>query len=324
MFPSILLAAAFRVLSQEQCMEHLEAHSPPCDFSIQSNLSILEMNTELALWTREGTPWGSSVPDSVFLRYVLPPRVSQEPLVNWRPVFMEAVLPVVEGAETIEEAVLRVSTWSDSILDYRQTQFRDQSPFVTWSSGIGRCEEMTVFFMDALRSAGIPCRQVYTPWWSTVDSNHAWPEVWTPDGWKYTDISSEVQTLNSAWFTERAGSAALVVAIVPDSMSSALRYYGDVSSVNVTPTYAETGLLECHGLTGDVTVSLINWGSYRPLTVLSPGHNSIELGGGVYLLSWGWPVNSMEAAVIPRTVTICDLSPSQLPEHHMMNVRGAE
>ncbi len=48
--------------------------------------------------------------------------------------------------------------------------------------GIGRCEELTVFFMDALRSVGIPCRQAYTPWWLTVDSNHAWPEVWTPEG----------------------------------------------------------------------------------------------------------------------------------------------
>lgn len=324
MFLPLLLVAVTGVLSQERCMAHLEAHSPPGDLSVQSSIRILEENTELALWTRDNTPWGSSIPDSIFLRYVLPARVSQEPLVDWRPVFLESVLPVIEGAATIEEATLLVSSWSDSLIDYGQTQFRDQSPFVTWSSGTGRCEEMTVFFMDALRSVGIPCRQVYTPWWSTVDSNHAWPEVWTPEGWRYTDISAEVETLNSAWFTERARSSALVVAIVPDSVGSALNYYGDVSSVNVTGIYAETGLLACPDPVEDVTVSIFNWGSYRPLAVLDSLHCTLELGGGVYLLTWGWPVNSMEVTVTPGLATICDLSRAVLPEHHVMNIRGEE
>lgn len=317
----LLFAAALQgSLSYEQCIEHLREHSPACDFAVPASFEVIQENTELALLSRGSTPWGPLVPDSVFLRYVLPARVSQEPLVNWRPVFMEALLPVVENSVTLEEAVIRVSAWCDSIIDYRPTQFRDQSPFVTWSSGIGRCEEMTVFFMCALRSVGIPCRQVYTPWWSTVDSNHAWPEVWTPEGWSYTDISAEVETLNSTWFTERAATTALVVAMVPDSVPGSLRYFGDVSSINVTGTYAETGFLYCPEIQGEVTVSIVNWGSYRSLAVIDPLHSSLELGGGTYLLTWGWPVNSLEVTVVPGETTVVDLIDSPLPAHHIMNI----
>lgn len=318
---SLIFAAVVSSLSMNQCLDHMRLHSPASDFTIPLNLDIITEGTELALWTRENTPWGPLIPDSVFLRYVLPARVSQEPLVNWRPVFRDALLPVVEDAENIEEAVLRVSAWCDSLIDYRPTQFRDQSPFVTWSSGIGRCEEMTVFFMCALRSVGIPCRQVYAPWWSTVDSNHAWPEVWTPEGFMYTDISAELETLNSTWFSERARSTALVVAIVPDSIPEALRYYGDVSSVNVTSVYAETGLLVCADAGEAVTVSLVNWGSYRPLAVLDSLHASIELGGGTYLLTWGFPVNASEVTVIPGDTTHAELTDRGLPVHHIMNLR---
>ena len=177
-----------------------------------------------------------------------------------------------------------------------------------------------MFFMCALRSVGIPCRQVYTPWWSTVDSNHAWPEVWTPEGWRYTDISAEIETLNSTWFTERARSTALVVAMVSDSIPGAVKYYGDVSSVNVTPVYAETGVLAFSDLQEEVTVSIINWGSYRPLAVLDSLHPSVELGSGTYLVTWGWPVNALEAVVVSGQTTLVDPAVSLLPAHHIMNI----
>jgi hypothetical protein len=94
--------------------------------------------------------------------------------------------------------------------------------------------------------------------------------------------------------------------------------------VNVTSIYAETGLLICPDPSEDVTVSLINWGSYRPLAVLDSLHSSVELGEGIYLLTWGWPVNAMEASVIPGATTVIDLLSTEIPEHHVMNIRGEE
>jgi len=318
-----LLLALAAGLDHQDCLQHMEAHSPASDLAGEEHRAIIDENARLALWTRDSMPWGPSIPDSVFLRYVLPARVSQEPLVRWRPRFRDAVLPVVRGVETMEEAILLVSAWADSVIDYQPTQFRDQSPLVTWSSGIGRCEEMTVFFMDALRSVGIPCRQAYTPWWTTVDSNHAWPEVWTPGGWRYTDISAEQETLSSTWFTERARDVALVVAIAPDSVPGAMSLRGDVSVLNVTSSYAETGLLLCEEPPQEeVTVSVVNWGSYRPVTSLDSARTQVELGGGVYLLSWGWPVSSARVTVAAGDTTLFRPVPGVLPEHCLMNLEG--
>ena len=287
----------------EFCMEFLLARSPRSD-SREPAYSLLLENCELALLTRELLPWGSVIPDSIFLRYVLPARVSQEPLTRWRPVFMQHVLPLVQGVNDLEEAVLIISDWSDSLTDYRPTQLRDQSPIVTWSSGIGRCEELTVFFMDALRSVGIPCRQVYTPWWLTVDGNHAWPEVWTPEGWKCLEhVSTESRLPRENWFTERAAASALILAMVCDSVDGAVRYSSGVSFLPVTSSYARTGLLEIADDSAEVWVNVFNYGAPRRILALSPPVREVELGAGSYLLTWGWPVRTSLVEIVPGDTT---------------------
>lgn len=321
---SVVMLSAVAALSTDGCVEFLLSRSPAAD-GVEPNLSVIVENTELALWTRDSLPWGDEIPDSVFLRYVLPARVSQEPLTAWRPVFMEHVLPVVRGVTDIEEAVILVSTWSDSITDYRHTQLRDQSPLVTWSSGIGRCEELTVFFMCALRSVGIPCRQAYTPWWLTVDGNHAWPEVWTDEGWKCLErVSTESRLPEENWFTERARSSALIVAIAPDSVAGALQYMPGVSFIPVTQSYAAVGRLEIADDSTEVWVCLANYGAPRRIVRLAAPLRSVDLGEGTYLLTWGWPVNTSLVDVVPgETTRFTPCTTEGFPAVMHMNTRTA-
>ncbi|MBN1435176.1 transglutaminase domain-containing protein [Candidatus Fermentibacterales bacterium] len=285
-------------LSLEDCIGFLLDRSPRSDLTPQG-VALLEANAEIALWTRESTPWGPLIPDSVFLRYVLPARVSQEPLVEWRSMLRDSVLPAVEGLSSIEQAALAVGAWCDERTAYEPTQKRDQSPLVTWRSGIGRCEELTIFYMDALRSVGIPCRQAYTPWWSCCDNNHAWTEVWTPDGWKYAESSSAADSLSSAWFDENVSKASLVLAIAPDSVPGTLRTLGGASFVNVTANYTRTGTLTVGDDTTEVFVSIVNWGSFRTLVRLDEDLRSVELGAGVYMVSWGWPLRTGFVMLLP-------------------------
>lgn len=312
-------------LTPEYCLEHLLGRSPGAD-GHPPNLSVIVENVELALWSREAMPWGGEIPDSVFLAYVLPARVSQEPLTRWRPVFREHVLPLVEGVTSMGEAILIISDWSDSITEYRPTQLRDQSPLVTWSSGIGRCEELTVFFMCALRSVGIPCRQAYTPWWLTVDSNHAWPEVWTREGWLCLEqVSTEDRAPLENWFTERVRSAGLVIAIAPDSIPGALLYSGGISFLPVTPAYTRTGVLEIADDTTEVWVSVANWGAPRRLLRMDSSLRRAELGEGLYLLTWGWPVRAAVHQVLPGETFVFDpRGPGELPRDFRLNVRGED
>jgi hypothetical protein len=305
---------------RETCITFLLEHSPGGDSSGEY-LPIIEENVDLALWAIDFMPWGSSIPDSVFLRYVLPARVSQEPLVAWRPVFRDALLPHLQGINTIEEATVIIGGWCDSITDYQPTQMRDQSPFVTWSSGIGRCEELTVFYMDALRSMGIPCRQVYTPWWTTCDSNHAWPEVWTTSGWVYADASTEELDKLPAWFDERVSRAVIVVAIANDSVPGAVLQRGSVSIIPVTDRYAETGELTIADDSTEVTISVANYGALRPVLVMEPGLRTVELGEGRYFASWGWPVQGMIFEVTAGEGTVILPGNSEIPRLMLMNLR---
>lgn len=323
----IRLCLMFLVCSTglDDCLEFLLARSPGADAS-EPNLGVMVRNTELAIQARDMMPWGSEIPDSVFLRYVLPARVSQEPLTLWRPVFMEHVMPLVEGVTDLQEAVLIISSWSDSITRYMPTQLRDQSPLVTWSSGIGRCEELTVFFMCALRSVGIPCRQAYTPWWLTVDGNHAWPEVWTGDGWKCLErVSTENRQPEENWFTERARSAALILAVVPDSVPGAIQFSAGASFLPVTSSYTETGLLVIADDSTQVWVNIANHGAIRRLAKVTSPIREIELGEGVYVLTWGWPVQTMLIEVVPGdTVIVLPGRGGQLPQEMHLNTRRFE
>ena len=212
---------------------------------------------------------------------------------------MDSLAPVVKGLRDIEKVAVEVNRWCDERIDYKPTQRRDQGPFETWRSGFGRCEEMTIFYISAARSVGVPARKVYTPWWPFTNSNHAWTEVWTPEGWKFLGSCEFCDSLNCAWFTEPVKRAAVVFAVAPGEVEgdSVYRRGADFSLINVTGHYREVGALKVRVLDGEkpkpgaeVFVYVFNWGALRPVAKLvtdSRGEASLELGLGDYFLSWG-------------------------------------
>jgi hypothetical protein len=320
MLLTVLVLSVAASLDQASCLEYLRGNSPGCDL-VPAYENLLEENVRLALLARDTIPWAASVPESLFLQYVLPVRVSQEPLVPWRSVFFGHVLPIALSSPDLETAALRIGAWCDSIVDYRPTQRRDQSPLVTWSSGIGRCEELTVFYMDALRSVGIPCRQAYTPWWTVCDNNHAWTEVWTSRGWKFGESAAPSDSLGSPpWFAENASRAGLVVAIVQDSVPDALVRRGSASVLNVTPLYAPTGLVRVADDSTAVVVNIVNYGVLRPLAAIRLPVREVALGKGIYALSWGWPLNIRVVSIAGGDTVLVDCSEtSTLPGFCEMN-----
>ncbi len=319
---SILFLLLPSAVQFDEALEFLSDNSPACDL-VPVYGEILSENVRLSILARDQVSWGGLVPDSVFLDYVLPVRVSQEPVTAWRQQFYEELLPLVADAPGIEIAAVRVLAWCDENADFMQTQRRDQSPLITLASGTGRCEELTILQMDALRAVCIPCRQVYTPWWMTCDNNHAWTEVWTPEGWVATESGLAVDSLDQpAWFSANASRSALVVAVVQDSVPGALLRRGHGSLINVTANYADTGFIRTEGsFGGPVYVSIANWGALRPVAKLEPGVDSVELGCGTYMLSWGWPV-SCETVVVAagETVVVTPGGGGPLPGSTLLNV----
>jgi len=170
----------------------------------------LQDNIDFALRAKEEFLWGRELSQELFLHYLLPHRVSQEPLENWRPYFYQQLKPVVESCSTAYQAALEVNRWCGEMVKYKSTQARDQGPFETLACGYGRCEEMVIVFVDACRAVGIPAREAWTPYWATCDNNHAWAEVFCEGKWYYTGACEPKDSLNDAWFSKSVKRAALV------------------------------------------------------------------------------------------------------------------
>ncbi|MCD4819910.1 MAG: transglutaminase-like domain-containing protein [Candidatus Cloacimonetes bacterium] len=183
------------------------------DNSSANDLAVLTKeflinDIEYAVRTKEFSY--ASYPEDIFKHFVLPYRASQEPIEEWRKVFYETLKQLVKEAKTIEEAAIIVNLWVAEQMTFKTTHGRDQAPLTTMKRGIGRCEEMMIIFIAAARSVGIPIRSASVPYWNFTNNNHAWVEIWTPEGWRYTGAAEPKNSLNEAWFSKTSERASLI------------------------------------------------------------------------------------------------------------------
>jgi hypothetical protein len=188
--------------------EFLLKNSSASDLAILT-ADYLKQNVHYALLSRT-LKYAKSYDDQIFNHFVLPHRMSQEPLEEWRPEFYKELLPMIEDYEHIEEAAIIINIWCLEQMTYKPTHGRDQSAFTSIKRGFGRCEEMMIIYMCAARALGIPVRSCSAPYWNFTDSNHAWIEVWTPTGWKY--LGEPASSLSKTWFTSTTQRATLITA----------------------------------------------------------------------------------------------------------------
>lgn len=161
------------------------------------------------LRVRAGFPWCAALPEELFFRQVLCPRVNNEQLAPCRALFYEKLRPRVAGLP-LEEAILEVNRWCAEEATYRSTDGRTASALAVYQCGYGRCGEESTFAVNALRAVGIAARQVYAPWWSHCDDNHAWVEVFTGSRWQYLGACEPEPELDRGWFTGAAARAMLI------------------------------------------------------------------------------------------------------------------
>ncbi len=164
-------------------------------------------------------PWRQKIDDNLFYYYILPHRVSQEPLENFNEVYCDTLYELIKNTKNMREAVLRINEWVFTKMKYEPTERWDQNALTTIRRGIGRCEEMSILFIKALRTVCIPARHTYTPWWTFTNSNHAWVEVWTDDGWHALG-GGELTDLDQAWFATPSKRAAIIKSVIYGNICS--------------------------------------------------------------------------------------------------------
>jgi hypothetical protein len=194
--------------AERDAMAFLYAYMPLQDMADHGGDFFLRA-VRATLLAREETPWGESVPEDVFLSFVLPLRVNNENLDEARPELYRALKDRVKGLK-MGEAVLEVNHWCHERATYQSTDGRTSGPLSTIRTGWGRCGEESVLVAAALRAVGIRARQVYTPRWAHVDDNHAWVEAWVDGKWRYLGACEPEPMLDMAWFREPARRAMMV------------------------------------------------------------------------------------------------------------------
>ena len=231
---------------QREAMMFLYAYMPLADIADHSGEYFLE-NVNSSLSAREEMPWGKTVPEREFRHFVLPVRVNNENLDDSRQVFYNELKDRVKGL-SLYDAVLEVNHWCHEKVTYRPSDARTSSPLASVKTAYGRCGEESTFTVAALRSVGIPARQVYTPRWAHTDDNHAWVEAWVDGKWYFLGACEPEPVLNLAWFNAPASRGMLMHTKVFG------RYTGPEEVMYRTPRYTEINVIDNYAPTARIDV----------------------------------------------------------------------
>ena len=243
------------------------------------------------LWKEN--PQVADLPEEIFLNYVLFHRVNEEEIAQCRTYFRTEIGSRIQGMN-FREAALEVNYWCAEEATYHCTDDRTLSAISVYRRGNGRCGEESVFTVNALRSVGVPARQVYAPKWSHCDDNHAWVEIWCDGKWYFLGACEPEPVLDLGWFNAPASRALLMHTRV-------FGYYDGPEEVLLrTPCNTEINLIGNYGETANVDFTIVdetgvpvsgarvdfciyNYAEYCPVVAKftdAAGHTSLTAGKG--------------------------------------------
>ena len=216
------------------CLQYLYGHMAAQDV-LSVSPEVLAGYVRATLEAMAQLDYLKTVPEDIFFPYVLYHRVNAECLDDSRGFLQSELLPHVQG-KCMEAAALAVNYWCYAHATYTPADDRTLGPLAILHRTLGRCGEESVLAVAALRSVGIPARQVYCPRWSHCDDNHAWVEVWIDGNWRYLGACEPEPVLDRGWFTAAASRAMRV-----DTKAwSGDRLY---QTVNCTARYTDSKML---------------------------------------------------------------------------------
>ena len=236
--------------AEKEAMRFLYAYMPLGDIADYSGEYFLE-NIKTSFQAREEMPWGKNIPEDIFRHFVLPIRVNNENLDESRMVFYQELKDRVKGL-SLHDAVLEVNHWCHEKVIYTPSDARTSSPLASVKTAYGRCGEESTFTVAALRSVGIPARQVYTPRWAHTDDNHAWVEAWVDGKWYFLGACEPEPVLNLGWFNAPASRGMLMHTKVFG------KYQGPEEVMVETPVYTEINIIDNYAETAQAKIKIVD------------------------------------------------------------------
>ncbi|MEC0368627.1 transglutaminase domain-containing protein [Paenibacillus chibensis] len=277
-------------------LKYLFAYMPVNDMADYDGALFLS-HVRRTLEIRQKMPWGQRVPDHLFLHFVLPYRVNTENIEDSRGILHDELADRTKSL-SMADAILETNYWCHEKATYIGSDLRTMSPLTMIRNARGRCGEESTLAVAALRSIGIPARQVYTPRWAHCDDNHAWVEAWADGTWYYIGACEPEARLNQGWFSPPARRAMLINTRIyadypgPEDITLADEWF---TEINLLENYAPTRTITIvakdeHGNPAsgaEVRFELYNMAEFYPIAVIPTnerGEASFKTGFGDLLI----------------------------------------
>jgi len=277
-------------------LKYLFTHMPISDMeNYEPELFLSFAEHAVMLWENDHDIQNFS--EEIFLNYILFYRVNDEEIMACRALFFEQITNYLKNRskrkadnisavqDAIEKKVLDINWWCAENVTYHVTDGRTRAAKSIYQSGFGRCGEESVFTVNALRSMGVPARQVYVPKWAHCDDNHAWVEVYVRGKWHFIGACEPEPVLDRGWFETAASRAMMVHSRWFDTSVPAnekiIGRDGMVTMLNQLSRYAATGQLTVKVLDEDeqpaskakVYCNVLNYSEFMPIAVIETDQN---------------------------------------------------
>jgi hypothetical protein len=180
-----LMAYCIRMGGEENLRSVTEAYGP-LEPVIKEDVKhitadYLINNIELAFKVWEEQPWGKNVPFDVFCEEILPYRIGNEPLENWREKVLASYARLNSSFKT-QSGITAVEACSQVNLQLPHfclsTDVPDMSYSMIMAATRGMCDEMVSIAIFVMRALGIPVTKDYTLKWPGRDDGHSWNSVY--------------------------------------------------------------------------------------------------------------------------------------------------
>jgi hypothetical protein len=163
---------------------------------------VIVSTVNMSLSARMNHPWAAAVPREIFNNFVLPYANVNEARTDWRTHISAKLLPFVHNASFVASSSLEAGSiinsvmWSAlSVHTGKSITFKSEQtpaifdPMSTIVFGYASCTGISILYVDALRSIGVPARIAGTPAWNgkVSNGNHNWVEVWSGSEWQFIE-----------------------------------------------------------------------------------------------------------------------------------------
>jgi hypothetical protein len=147
--------------------------------NITADLLIENIEYAFKAWQ---LPWTKHLNFTQFCELILPYRIGNEPLQNWRKRFFEKNIWIRDSIQSKEDILKACSVINDHLkskYDYRHGALDFYPGMLTVEEvekfGGGRCEDLNMYAGYCMRSMGIPIALEFTPYWANSNyGGHSW------------------------------------------------------------------------------------------------------------------------------------------------------